>query len=191
MAPRHRYLSIRLHCVIYQKTVLTSVLIYQATLCHIPEDGTYIGTYLSGYTVSYTRRRYLYRYLSIRLHCVIYQKTVRTFLRQCVSNVVRESGRIPECRRPVQNISLNMFGSHIFSHAVAVNCPRLLEFTCVCVCVCVCGTRVPGVCCRYHRGTLVICLLPVHAASCTFTVLAFWFCAKWPFVESKYSMTRL
>jgi hypothetical protein len=85
-----------------------------------------IGTCISGNATSYTRKRYLF------------------ILGQCIGNFLWESGRICECPQPVESIPVKTaLGSHIFSRAVAANCPCVVKLVCVCVCVCVYGTRVP------------------------------------------------
>ena len=107
-----------------------------------------VGTCLSGYATSYIRKRYL------------------IILGQCIGKFLwesgrRESGRICACHQSVENVSMDtVFGSHIFSRAVAANCPCLVKFVCVCVCVCVehvyqesvastTATRCLLVCCWY------------------------------------------
>ena len=82
-----------------------------------------IGTCLSGCATSYTRKRYL------------------IILGQCIVKFLWESCRICVGPHPVENISVTVFGSHIFSHAVTANCPRLVKFS-VCICVCVCVEHV-------------------------------------------------
>jgi hypothetical protein len=73
-----------------------------------------IGTCLSGYLTSYTRKRYL------------------IILGQCIGKFLWESGRNCECPQPVENVSVStVFGSHIFSRAVAANCPCLVKSVCV------------------------------------------------------------
>lgn len=117
-----------------------------------------IGTCLSGYAASY----------------IIYKKRVYDH----PGSMHKESGRICIRPHPVENIYLNtVFGSHIFSHAVAANCPRLVKFS-VCVGVCVCGTRVPRVFSQYDRDTLLASLLLVRSVFCISSVVGDWLSGK-------------